>query len=284
MGIVPGLIGGLTHALVGYTGGRFKGQQLRRQEEHQEDLARRQATRDLLAQDLLGFQISGQQTQQRRQEQQDRDLAQAATQLRQTPGLDPRLLALPDADLVAAVRTQAIQREPTPSYVSAGVSPTGEALVLDARTGEVKSSGQRRVLGTGGRRGAPNPLSGVSAQINDTQQDLTAARTGARRFLDPTQQIVSRALQGPEAFFADSAAAVGQQRRLENRLGQLTGSRDSLIAAGGGPNIAAPTAPPAGGGDPVARARTRATALQRSHPDWSRDQIGTQLRAEGLIR
>ena len=63
MSIFPGLVQGLTRALVGYQGGRARGEQQRRQENLQQQEMQRQARQDMLAEQLMGARIADYQRQ-----------------------------------------------------------------------------------------------------------------------------------------------------------------------------------------------------------------------------
>lgn len=113
---IGGLVSGLTRALTSYQGGRFQGQQQARQEALAEQERQRRARQDLLAQQLIGAQLSnyqslaaGRQQQQAAAEAQQRAIRDAAARIRQVEGLDQTLLALPDEQLVEAVKTRSTQ-------------------------------------------------------------------------------------------------------------------------------------------------------------------------------
>jgi hypothetical protein len=123
MANLSGLVTGLTKGLIGYQGGRLAGQQQARTDQLAELERQRQARQDLLAQQLTQAQLgnyqslaseraqtlaANQHTQQMQDENQ-RAIHEAANRLRAVQGIDPRLAALPDQELIGAMKTQLTQ-------------------------------------------------------------------------------------------------------------------------------------------------------------------------------
>lgn len=212
------LVTGLSRVLAARKRGEMTGDEMRRQRtEHDEDRAREIAHAALEEQMARGT-LSDRDTARQYQTTRRQQVADAAAKLRQNPRYKS-IWDLPDDELVQEAGRLAVERE-RPSY---------------ANYGNVQ---QNRRLGA------------VSAQVDDTRADLSAARRAVPKGM-PFSLAAEPTAADSAKFRTDSTAAAGRVTDLQSRADSLSAVRDSLAAVvegrpvgpiGGGANSTRPVA------------------------------------------
>lgn len=184
---IGGLIRGASQGLSGYLRGRYAGQETAHARAKEEADRQRQALQDMLTQRITNARLEelqaiaqDRQRAQAQAEQQRQALAASAAQLRGQQGIDPRLAALPDPNLVAAQQTLATQAPRNIDRLSdEGIRREKELARYQA--------GLRTTGGTGGtgRGGVIGAESRAAAQLAVRAADEMAALYKA----DPTSPI-----------------------------------------------------------------------------------------------
>src|ERR1051325_202527 len=221
MGLGYGLVQGLAKGLASYQGDQIQGQ---RDAQSQQAALLHQMLADRLLQaqteNYSGLAQDRQMTLAAAQ-QQRAQLKQAADQIRAIPNLDPRLKALPDEELVGAVKTQAVQQ---PRNIDPN-SPEGIAAqmrLINARAGaELGVARAKQKEGLGGGMGG-----GLQAQkARYGAESAARALEQALQLVDPQHGGNPANLQMPVlAGVGRSAAESG----IANYIPGLRGAGEAI--------------------------------------------------------